>query len=169
MATLLPPFLAPPTAPPIVSESETTGTPVAETWTAILDTLRRRSPGQKDSVLFCTYKLQQNPDLSLRDFRAEAELYGIPMAGRALHSARVLLGLEQPTPPRAKAVAVEPVADEAPRRRRPRIREAEPESSIEDQVMSAVRHIQSAAGEEADKLRAAMRQAIALLQRALGE
>lgn len=49
-----------------MTEAET-NPPAADTWDGILANLRRRYPGQKDSVLFCIYKLQQNPDLTLRD------------------------------------------------------------------------------------------------------
>jgi hypothetical protein len=144
--------------------------PPVNTWEGILASLRRRYPGQKDSVLFCLYKLQQNPDLTLRDFRAEAELYGIPMAGRALHSARLLLGLikEEPRKP-----AAAPAPALAPMPRFERTRRSQPEdaseggASIEAKVVAAVRQIQSAAGAEAGQLRAAIQQAITILQRAL--
>lgn len=145
--------------------------PPVDSWEGILASLRRRYPGQKDSVLFCVYKLQQNPDLTLRDFRAEAELYGIPMAGRSLHSARLLLGLarEESTKPDAA-----PAPSLAPLPRLVRARKSgQAEStndggaSIEAKVVAAVRQIQSAAGAEAGQLRAAIQQAIAILQRAL--
>ena len=143
--------------------------PAADTWEGILAALRRRYPGQKDSVLFCIYKLQHNPELTLRDFRAEAELHGIPMAGRSLHSAKVLLGIVR-TETAAPEPAEEPVPTAAPARTR-RAAGAEPDqgSSIESRVVAAVRQIQSAAGAESDQLRAAIRQAIAILQRALDQ
>lgn len=148
---------------------DTESVPPTDTWEGILAALRRRYPGQKDGVLFCLYKLQQNPDLGLRDFRAEAELHRIPVAGRSLHSARMLLGLVRtaPEPTAAPAVAI---AAPAPRRRRTRAPSAPDDggAAIERQVVAAVRQIQSAAGAEAEQLRAAIRQAIAILQRALG-
>lgn len=148
-----------------MNDSETP-TPAADTWEGILAALRRRYPGQKDSVLFCIYKLQQNSDLTLRDFRAEAELHRIPMAGRSLHSARVLLGLQKDGTASAPLLA----KVERPARRRPRS-EQDPDdggASIETKVIAAVRQIQSAAGAESGQLRTAIRQAIAILQRALG-
>lgn len=151
-----------------VTELEPSPAPL-DTWEAILEALRRRYPGQKDSVLFCIHKLQQNPDITLRDFRAEADLYGIPIAGRALHSAKGLLGL---APPEKDAAEGEP-APERPRnperraRRRQRSAGSDDEGSIENRVVEAVRQIQSAAGAEAQQMRAAIRQAIAILQRAL--
>jgi hypothetical protein len=42
-------------------------------------------------------------------------------------------------------------------------------ASIEHQVVAAVRRMQSAAGAETERLRAGIRQAIAILQRALGD
>lgn len=152
-----------------MNETEPSPLPATDTWEGILANLRRRYPGQKDSVLFCINKLQQNPDLTLRDFRAEAELYGIPMAGRSLHSARLLLGLVK------EDVQLDPVREAlAPvqrpaRRQRAKVAAADDGGgSIETQVMAAVRQIQTAAGAEAETLRAAIKQAIAILQKALG-
>lgn len=148
-------------------DSETRTPASTDSWEGILETLRRRYPGQKDSVLFCIYKLQTNPDLTLKDFAAEAKLYGIPTAGRALHSARLLLGLIKEAP-----AAAEPVFEELPVARRRRERTPEPDdggASIETKVLAAVRQIQTAASSEAEQLRSAIRQAIAILQRAVGD
>ena len=165
--------------------NEPADTAAADSWDGILAALRRRYPDQKDSVLFCVYKLQQNPELTLRDFRAEAELYGIPTAGRALHSARGLLGLQHDDPkPRAKAAAAaaspareDLAADALPRLARAERRKARQQRaatvdagvSVETQVLAAIRQIQSAAGSQSEQLRTAMREAIAILQRALGD
>ena len=154
--------------------SETTqNVPPANTWEAILDTLRRRYPGQKDSVLFCIYKLQQNPDLTMRDFKQEADLYGIPTAGRALHSARGILGLLKTPVAKPAAAPIAEFPSELPagprRRQRPPSEPDDGGASIENRVIAAVRQIQSAAGAEANNLRDAVRQAIALLQKALGD
>lgn len=153
---------------------------MANSWDGILANLRGRYPGQKDSVLFCLYKLQQNPELRLVDFRDEAKLHGIPMAGRALHSAKVLMGLAQASVRRPKVVAEEaapaPGSTASPRSeitpgriRRQRGSSPTDGGSIETKVLDAVRQIQSAAGEEADRLKDAVRQAVAILQKALDE
>lgn len=140
----------------------------ADSWEGMLDALRKRYPGQKDSVLFCVHKLQQNPDLSLRDFREEAVLHGIPTAGRALHSAKVLLGLAQPKA-REEARETLPPPSAPGRVKRRRRADADDGGTIETRVLDAVRQIQSAAGEEAERLRAAVREAIAILQAALDD
>ncbi len=140
--------------------------PAADTWEGILAALRRRYPGQKDSVLFCIYKLQHDPELTLRDFRAEAELHGIPMAGRSLYSAKLLLGIVKADTGGGEAPPVS--AAPAARVRRLATTADDRDSSIESKVVAAVRQIQSAAGAESDQLRAAIKHAIAILQRALG-
>jgi hypothetical protein len=140
--------------------------PPADTWDSILDAMRRRYPGQRDSVLFCIHKLQQNPHLTLRDFRDEANLHRIPVAGRSLHSAKVLLGLGQKAERRASPA--QPDAAPSAGKRRPRAQLADA-SDIEQKVVAAVRQIQHASGAEAERLRAAIRQAIAFLQRAIGD
>jgi hypothetical protein len=170
-ATLRHSLLPHPSPRPPVTESEPLPAPAADTWDGILAALRRRYPGQRDSVLFCIYKLQQNSQLTLRDFRAEAELHGIPMAGRSLHSARILLGLAKDDSAPAASPALPdlalPVRTPRPARRE-RAAEDGSGDSIEHKVLSAVRQIQSAAGAESEQLRNAIRQAIAILQRALG-
>ncbi|HEU4419267.1 MAG TPA: hypothetical protein VFT55_10030 [Planctomycetota bacterium] len=138
--------------------------PTTDTWEGILDALSRRYPGQKNSVLFCIYKLQQNPDVALRDFRAEAELHGIPVGGRTLHAAKELLGLNKP--PAASGAAAE-TTPATPARRRQRAGEPGTGDSIESKVLAAVRQIQSNAGAEAEQLRDAIRRALAILQQAL--
>ena len=138
--------------------------PTTDTWEGILEALSRRYPGQKHSVLFCIYKLQQNPDVTLRDFRAEAELHGIPVGGRTLHAAKELLGLNKPQAAASPAAETTPAT---PARRRQRTGEPGAGDSIESKVLAAVRQIQSNAGAEADQLRDAIRRAIAILQQAL--
>lgn len=142
--------------------------PPNDSWDALLATLRRRYPGQKNSVLFCIHKLQQNPDLTIRDFRDEADLYGIPLAGRSLHSARTLLGLIKEAAPTPVA-APRPAMSERALARQQRRTAAADEDSVEDKVIAAVRSIQSAAADESVRLRQAIRDAVGILLRAVGD
>ncbi|MCK5940390.1 MAG: hypothetical protein KAI24_00360 [Planctomycetes bacterium] len=143
-----------------------------------MDEYRARFPGQKDSVLFCIHKLEQDPEASLRDFRDEAALRGIPTAGRALHSAKVLLGMataKPRAPNRARTAAAEPAPEPRPEprresRRAPRRREPVSDAtSIEDKVLGAVRQIQSAADQKTERLREAIREALTILESALDD
>jgi hypothetical protein len=124
----------------------------------ILETLRKRHPGVSDGILFCVYKLEQNPKATLKDFQAEARLRGFALSGRSIHSARVLLGFEQPAPRRKKA-SVE-VRSES----RPRVGDS---PSVEDVLRRTLRQIQEEAQVEAERLRGAIREALGVLQAAL--
>lgn len=151
-----------------MTEPETPTNSIAQDWNEILDTLRRRYPGNRDSTLYCIFKLQQNPDLGLRDLRDEAELHGLVLAGRSLHSARMLLGLESAAQPKA-APAVAAAPNRPAHRQRRQAAQREGDHSIEDRVIHAVRQIQDAAGAQTQRLRAAIKQAVAILQDALDE
>lgn len=143
---------------PISDSSETSfemdAESVASEWEGAIATLRRRYPDASDGILFCVHKLQQDPTLTLRDFRKEAQLHRIPLGGRSLHSARVLLGLEKP------AIRA---------RKNPRANNHAPliGGSLEDQVIHAVTQIQQSATEQSQRLRAAIREAIQVLRKAL--
>jgi len=129
---------------------------VAHPWDAALPELRRRWPKPSEGVLFCVWKLQQDSASTLRDFRDEARLRGITLGGRSLHSAKILLGLEQPSPPRR--LRPEPGAP-APRGQA---------GSLEDQLIDNVKRIQEAAAADAQRLKRAMREAVRILTEALG-
>lgn len=139
-----------------MSESLATETvTITEAWDATRSKLREQWPDAKEGVLFCVWKLQQDPSLTLRDFRDEAKLRGIALGGRSLHSAKVLLGLEPP--------AVRRSGDTVRRQRG-----ADPAGeSLEDQLIHNVKRIQKAAGAEAARLRKAIRAAIQILEDAL--
>lgn len=145
--------------------------PSKDDWQVRLSELREQHPGQKDSILFCVHKLNQDPSVGLRDIRDEAARLGVPVAGRALHSAKLLLGLAAPKP-RATDFFAAPVSatpttiTTAPQLATP-APGADGQQPIEDQVLTAVRQIQSAAGEDATRLRAAIHRAIAILQEAV--
>ena len=148
---------------------------VTESWDIALPDLRQRFPKASDGVLFCVYKLLQDRRLRMRDFRDEARVRGITMSGRSYYTAKVLLGLEKRE--------VTPVAKAAPGRRSPRpvnlvatgrgragaTAERAVTGSLEEQLNQALLQIQENANAEAEKLRNAIRQAIGLLERALGD
>ena len=156
-----------------MTDTEASSSPTAADWNTTVLELRERFSGQKDSVLFCLHKLEQDAGVGLADLRDEAAALGIPMAGRALHSAKVLLGMATTKPRRTKAAAQpapeQPAATTSTAARPGATRPAADGGAIEEQVLSAVRKIQSAAGAEADRMRAAIREAVRVLQDALDD
>lgn len=153
--------------------------PAPDAWAATLDRLRSRFPGTRDGVLFCVHKLEtSSPDLRLTDIRDEAALRGVPLSGRSLNSAKVLLGLAERPTRRTKPTVDAPA--EAKRRaptgaRTPAARRATAPAggsvtqALEAQLTEAMQQIQSAATAQSQQLRTAMREAIHVLQRALDE
>lgn len=151
-------------------------------WERYLPRLRERFPGPRDGTLFCVYKLEQDPDLTLKDFKAEAELRGIMLSGRSLHAAKVLLGMEAPPRPRRRAEPVDAELEspepESPWEQ-PRPRWVAPAtttklpaalSSLGSDLETTIRRaVDEAAHERTAKLRDAMQQAIDVLRDALDE
>lgn len=134
-------------------------------WEANLAALRRRFPDAgSDGILFCVHKLQQDPELTLKDFRDEARLYGLTLGGRSLHSAKVLLGLEKPAVRRKKS---ELQGHSSPQRDPIVLDGEDGDGSMESNLIQAVQQIQEAATADAQRLRTAMHEAIRILREAL--
>ena len=160
---------------PVIEASTTTADPAESTpqpadpneisgsWETVRATFRDRFPDLKEGILFCIWKLEQDPRLTLKDFREEARVRGIPLGGRSLHSARLALGIETPAPRRPKPRATGRTGAAAPMRQTPS------PGSLEAQLLAGVQQMQQAAGMEASRLREAIRDAIATLQNALDD
>lgn len=165
---------------------------IVSNWNDAVEALRERFPGTKDSILFCIHKLEQDASLGLKEMREEATEAGISLAGRSLHSAKVLLGMGEPVTRKPRAAKAEagdepPAADEAseeaPKKRRgrpkgsgkkaPAARERSSDNgngsftSIESQMLGAIRQIHESAARKNAALVAAVEEAIAVLQAAL--
>ena len=132
---------------------------VAAGWEQARGSLQAEFPKAKEGILFCVWKLRQDPNLTLRDFRDEAQLRNVSLGGRSLHSAKVLLGWEEPSKRRPNGSRPAPVVSKAPATRSG--------DAIEQQLLDNVRRIQEIADADATRLRAAIREAIAVLERAL--
>jgi hypothetical protein len=147
---------------------------VPGTWEGDIAGLQTRFPGTRLGTLFCIHKLEQDADLKLRDFKAEAELRGVALSGRSYHGARVLLGLEAPTPRRTRVVEaaeVEAVEDEATgfadvddEDLAPTGLAATGGTDLESALRTA---IDAAASQRTGRMRDAIRRAIAVLEEAL--
>ncbi|MBI5849607.1 MAG: hypothetical protein HZB39_00990 [Planctomycetes bacterium] len=81
-------------------------------WEASLPGLMTRFPTVKVGTLYCVYKVQLNPDVDFRDIQAEAHIRAIPLSGRSLHQAKVLLGIEKPRPTAPRRRKAAPVVED---------------------------------------------------------
>lgn len=145
-------------------------------WDNEMAALRKRYPKASDGILFCVFKLLQNPELTIRDFRDEALLHGIRIGGRAIHSAKVLLGMEKPSVRRANIKTSTPrmqtegsstdltSTETTVQVARPK---SQADGEVESSLISAIQQIQNAATADSRRLREAMRRAVDVLQRAL--
>lgn len=142
--------------------------PEVNSWDQLLAALRSRYPGQKDGILFCVWKLQNNPEASLRDFRDEARMHGLSLVGRSVHSAKVLLGLADALPKvvRKPKVVAEPAAVAMPRRSSAPVG-GNTSFGVESKLVAAVEQLQNAAAEENARLRAALQAVLDIVDDAL--
>ena len=132
------------------------------TWEASLPDLRERFPSATDGILFCVHKLSENSELTIPDFRDEASLHGIKLGGRALHSARILLGHAQPEK-RRRAVPRSARTDNGNR-----ITPANGSAAdFEAGLIEAIQQIQDQATAETRRLREAIQKAVVVLNEAL--
>ena len=102
-------------------------------------------------ILFCVYKLRQDPSLTIPDFRDEAAEHGIKLGGRALHSARKLLDIEQERQTRSPRAT------------------GSNGSSLERQLHRTLEQMREGAETESKRLREVIRRAIGVLEHGLGD
>ena len=93
-------------------------------------------------------------------------LHGIKLGGRALHSAKVLLGLAAATGARKRGAKT---AAKMNHGKAPAIKRKTNPTTLEDQVMLAITQIQDAATDQTRRLREAVREAVRILERALDD
>ena len=145
----------------------TTPSPKANTgtWDAAFTALKARHPKAKDSIVFCIHALRANPEIGLDDLKAQAAMHGIRVTAASVNAAQRLMA---PEPARDA-----PDAEEAPtpakanvRRERP-ARAAKGEVSAEAMLRQVVAKMQAQSGAEAERLRVAIRKAVAVLEATL--
>lgn len=151
-----------------MTETELQPAPPSSTasWDTAFAALKARYPKVKDSIVFCIHALQANPDIALDDLKAQALMHGIRITGASVTAAqKAMVGTSA-----AKAAtmpAAAPTQAEAPPRRVRRIRA--PEANVDPAAMihQVVAQLQQQSGAEAERLREAIRKAIAVLQAAV--
>jgi len=145
------------TATATMSDSSTT------TWNAQFAALKARFPHVRDAILVAFHILTRDPNISTDDAKAQAKLLGTKITAASVSAAQRLLSRQGDSP----AAATKPVAG-APQRRARRAKPTEVRFDAESLVRGVVAKIQGQGSVEAQRLREALRKAIAVLQAAVG-
>jgi hypothetical protein len=147
---------------PTMTEAATETLPALDPWNQQLEQVRSRYRHVRPAVLVALNILLGNPDIADADAKAQAEVHGFRITAASLGAARVLLERMDSVPPAAVASASptpKPV-------RKPKA--ADPTTDAETLVRTFVAKLQTQGNAEADRLRDAIRKAVAVLQAAIG-
>lgn len=144
-----------------IPESTTT-----QPWNNLFDELKTRYPKVREPILAALAALMQNPDIGADHAKAVAAANGIRITAASIAAAQRLLSRQDaPTeiaPPKDKpAKAVAKARPGRPARR------PEANLDVEALIRATAERIQTQGNVEADRLRDAMRQAIAVLEAVL--
>lgn len=137
----------------------------AASWDSAFAALKAKFPKAKDSIVFCIQALQNNPEVDIEDLKAQAIMHNLRVTGASMNAAKRLMA---PAAPDNDAKAVAPARQASPATRRTRgPRAAEAPLDVEDLIRGTVAKLQAKGNAEAEKLREAIRRAVALLQAAM--
>jgi hypothetical protein len=135
--------------------------PLTDTWTAQLEQLQARYRHVRKPIVAALNVLLHSPGISLDDAKAQAAARGFRITAASIAGARTLLAkMDAPVAPAATAIA-------RPVRPQRRTRASEPVDA-EALVRGFVEKLKGAGDAQAERLKDAMRQAIAVLQAAVG-
>lgn len=141
--------------------------PVSDPWTTQLEQLRARYKHVRPPVLAALNILINDQNISVDDAKAQADQRGVRITAASLNAAKTLLSRMDATPAPATAAKHQvPTSRSTPAPRRPRAADApvDPETLIR----GVVAKLQTQGNAETERLRDAMRKAIAVLQAAVG-
>lgn len=149
-----------------MTTTETTATDTwTDTWADELAALKNRYPHVREPILAALNILLAEPNITDDDAKARAAMRGVRITAASINGARNLLAK------RETAVPTEPTAAPAAERpSRPR-RDRAPETAIDAEALikQVVGKLQAQGNAEAERLRDAMRKAMAMLASAMGE
>ena len=140
-----------------------------DTWTAQLGHLKSRYRHVREPILVALNILLHDQSIALDDAKAQAVLHGTRITAASVNAAKTLLAKMDAQDIAAGAQrepAVPPTTRPARPARRPRA--ADTHVDAEALIRGVVAKIQGQGNAEADRLREAMRKAIATLQAVLG-
>jgi hypothetical protein len=146
---------------PRIREPKMTATdsvPATDSWAAQLEQLRARYKHVRPPVLAALNILIHDQNIAIDDAKAQAALHGIRITAASVGAARTLLSrMDSPSP-------AAPSGTPAPTRQPRRTRMPERSVDAEALVRGFVAKLQGQGNAEADRLRDAIRKAIAVLQ-----
>ena len=141
----------------------TTETTAPDTWTNEIAALKSRYPHVRDPILAALNLLLTDPNITDDDAKARAAMRGVRITAASINGARNLMAK------RETAVQIEPPAPATERPARRRERAPEPAVDAEALIKQVVGKLQAQGNAEAERLRDAMRKAMAVLASAVGE
>jgi uncharacterized protein (DUF4415 family) len=141
-----------------------TATNPTDTWTDEIAALKARYPHVRDPILAALNLLLTDPNITDDDAKARAAMRGVRITAASINGARNLLAKRETVAP------TEAPATAAERPTRPR-RERAPEPAVDAEALikQVVSKLQAHGNAEAERLREAMRKAMAVLASAIGE
>ena len=154
-----------------MTATETMTTTTNDTWTAEMAQLRARYKTVREPILAALNLLLQDENITDEDAKARAAMRGVRITAASINGARNLLakrdGAQEAaaTPTRSNAA---PTTATAPGRAARRVRAAEPGLDAAAMISQVVAKLQQQGGVEAERLKDAMRKAIATLSAAVG-
>lgn len=140
--------------------------PADDTWTQQLDALKARYKHVREPVLVALNILLHDANVDLDDAKARAQVHGIRITAASMNAARTLLARMSSS---AEPAAANGKPAPAPARRVRRSRPSENAPDAETLIRGFVAKLQGQGDAEAERLREAMRKAIAVLQTAVGD
>lgn len=134
-----------------------------DTWDDELAALKARHPHVREPILAALNILLAEPNVTDDDAKARAAMRGVRITAASINGARNLLAKRETAVPAPAAPATE-----RPARQR-RERATEPAVDAEALIKQVVGKLQAQGNAEAERLREAMRKAMAVLAGAIGE
>jgi hypothetical protein len=141
-----------------------------DAWTVQLEQLRARYRHVRPPILAALNILILDPSISIEDAKARAALHGVRITAASMASARTLFSrMDSQTLP-AAATNAGPVTNTVASTKRETRRARQTDAGIDAEalVRGFVAKLQTQGNAETERLREAMRKAVAVLQAALG-
>ena len=143
-------------------------------WDDAYAALRARFPTATDSVAFAIFTFQTDPSISLDDLKARGLMHRVRITAHSVNAAqRLMMGTKAParptSPPTEPSLSTALASVAAPALARPvrRTRERAPQVDVADLVQQTIAKLQQESGQEAARLREAIRQAVEVLRAAV--